>query len=273
MKDDGIEPNPIHKPGYRLEIHDEFDGGALNPDLWLPYYLPHWSSRKRSAAQYKLQDSTLILYIDEHHQPWCPEFDGDVKCSSMQTGIYAGPVGSAQGQHRFNKSCIVREAQTTQRLYTPLYGFFEVRVKAPPFAGSLGTLWMIGMEEKPEESGEIAMFELFGDQITPTASEIRYGIHPWQDASLVDAFYRETLPIDASQFHIYAVEWTPTHVDFYVDNVKRRTILQSPAYPMQFMLGTYDLPLEHKHHGDYPREFVIDYFRAYQPQGGYPLSR
>ncbi len=272
MTDQGIAPNPPHKSGYRLEINEDFNSNQLNTALWLPYYLPHWSARARSATQYQLKDSTLILHIDENQQPWCPEFDGDVKCSSLQTGIYAGPLGSAIGQHRFNKNCTVREAQPTQRLYTPMYGFFEVRVKAPAFAGSVATLWMIGFEEKAEESGEIAMFELFGDQITPTASEVRYGIHPWQDASLVDEFYRDTLPFDASQFHIYAIEWTPTHVDFYIDNVKQRRVMQSPAYPMQFMLGIYDIPIQNKPQDSYPRHFIVDYFRAYQPQGGYPKS-
>ena len=257
MKNNGIPGNPLEKPGYRLELSEEFDDDTLNTNVWIPYYLPHWSSRELSAARYKIQDSSLILYIDEDQKPWCPEFDGDVKCSSLQTGLYPG-------QHRFKKHCVVREAQQPSYLYTPLYGFFEARVKAPAFHGNLGALWMIGLEENPEESGEIAMFELFGDQITPTQSEVRYGIHSWQDPTLTEEFYRDTVMFNASEFHIYAIDWTPTHIDFYVDNVKRRTIFQSPAYPMQFMLGIYDLPIEDKYQGDYPREFVIDYFRAYQ---------
>jgi hypothetical protein len=263
-------PNPLHKPGYRLDIADEFDGDTLNTDLWLPYYLPHWSSRQRSATRYALADSALTLFTDADTQPWCPEFDGDVKCSSLQTGLYAGALGSPDGQHRFKPRCVVREAQPTQRLYTPLYGFFEVRVKAPALPNTVATLWMIGVEETPEESGEIAMFELFGDHITPAQSELRYGIHPWQDPTLTDEFYRETLPLDASDFHLYAIEWTPTHVDFYVDNQHLRRVGQSPRYPLQFMLGIYDLPTPDPRPTDTPKRFIIDYFRAYQPEGGYP---
>lgn len=264
MNPNGFPPNPLEKPGYILEFHDEFDGDCLNPDKWIPYYLPHWSSRERSSARYTLETGSLVLRIDEDHLPWCPEFDGEVKSSSIQTGVFAGPVGSPLGQHRFNDECVVREAQTTHRTYTPKYGYFETRIKAARFAGNLVTLWMIGFEEIPEESGEIAIFEIFGDQITPTASEVRYGVHPWGDATLSEEFYREIVPIDAAMFHIYAVEWTPTHIDFYIDNIHRRTILQSPAYPMQFMLGIYELPFEDKHSGDYPRRFMIDYFRGYR---------
>ncbi|MCK1820710.1 hypothetical protein MTQ10_14085 [Streptomyces sp. XM83C] len=32
--------------GYALEVEDTFDGPRLNRRLWLPYYLPHWSSRE-----------------------------------------------------------------------------------------------------------------------------------------------------------------------------------------------------------------------------------
>lgn len=35
--------NPMAKPGYRLEFHDEFAGASLDTDKWLPFYLPQWS--------------------------------------------------------------------------------------------------------------------------------------------------------------------------------------------------------------------------------------
>lgn len=262
-------PNPLEKPGYMLEFHDEFEDGSLNLDKWIPYYLPQWSSRERSRARYSFEESALVLKIDAGHAPWCPEFDGEVKCSSLQTGLFAGPVGSSLGQHRFKEACVVREAQPTQRTYTPQYGYFEARVKAVASAKNMAALWMIGFEEVPEESGEIAIFEIFGDQITSITSEVRYGIHPWGDITLSDEFYRDVLPMDVTQFHIYAAEWTPTHIDFYVDNVKRRTIQQSPAYPMQFMLNIYELPGKDESSPQYPKQFVIDYLRAYQPVGGY----
>src|SRR3712207_632147 len=90
--------NPLMRPGYRLEWHDEFDGATLDTTKWLPYYLPHWSSRTQSTPNYLLRNGTLVLQITEDQQPWCPEFDGDTKASSIQTGVFAGPVGSTQGQ-------------------------------------------------------------------------------------------------------------------------------------------------------------------------------
>ena len=105
-------PNPVDKPGYRLEWHDEFDGFDLDTRKWFPYYLPHGSSKEQSTPHYTLRDDTLVLQITEDQQPWCPEFDGKVKASCVQTGLFAGPVGSKLGQLRFNPDLIVREAES-----------------------------------------------------------------------------------------------------------------------------------------------------------------
>lgn len=263
--------NPLEKPGYRLEFHDEFGGPELDTEKWLPFYLPHWSSRARSAPRYTFDNGNLILQITEDQPPWCPEFDGGMKCSSIQTGQFSGPVGSAIGQHRFNPACVVREAQTNGQLYTPQYGYFELRAKATMTSVNHAALWMIGYEDTPEKSGEIAICEIMGSHASSTSSRVGYGVHPWGDPTLKDEFYEDFFTIDSTHYHIYAVEWTPTHLDFYLDNVKTRTINQSPKYPMQFMLNIYERPSPETYDtGDlYPKTFTVDYFRAYQPDGGY----
>jgi Beta-glucanase/Beta-glucan synthetase len=260
--------NPLTKPGYILEWYDEFEGTELDTTKWLSYYLPHWSSRRISRPRYTLRDGTLVLQIAEDQQPWCPEFDGDVKASCIQTGLFAGPVGSNLGQLHFSPNLVVREAQTNVQLYTPIYGYFECRAKAVATPGNHVSLYMIGYETTPEKSGEINMFEIFGHDLSPASGKLNYGIHPWADPNLTDEFYQDALEVDATKFHIYALEWTPAFSDFYVDNRKIRRINQSPNYPMQFMLAIYELP-----GGDvsaaYPREFAVDYVRAYTPEGGY----
>lgn len=262
--------NPLRKEGYALEWHDEFESSILDITKWIPYYLPQWSSREKSKPNYRLQDGTLLLEITHDQQPWCPEFDGEVKASSIQTGLFAGPVGSKQGQLQFNPDLVVREAQMNTKLYTPRYGYFECRAKCSNVAGNHVSLWMIGYEETPEQSGEIAMFEVFGKDVDETSATVCYGVHPWGDTTLTDEFYRDLLEIYATAFHIYAFEWTPSHIDFYVDNQLTKRINQSPQYPLQMMLSIFELPGGDSH-APYPREFVVDYVRVYQPQGGYTI--
>jgi hypothetical protein len=98
---------PVSKAGYELEFEDTFDAGVLDETRWLPYYLPQWSSREASAARYATGGGTLRLCIEEDQPPWCPEFDGNIRVSSVQTGVFAGPVGSTNGQQHFRSDLVV----------------------------------------------------------------------------------------------------------------------------------------------------------------------
>jgi len=263
-----VPANPLEKQGYRLDFQDDFSGSALDETKWLPFYLPQWSSRELSQARYSLSGQSLNLHIEEEQLAWCPKYDGQIRVSSLQTGCFAGPEGSSVGQHKFNSQLTVLEEQQTVRYYTPQYGYFETRLKALPIAGYMVALWMIGFEEQPNESGEICICEIFGKEVTAESSQIGYGVHPFNDSTIVDEFYQDDVLIDASDYHIYAAEWTPNHIDFYIDNQKIRRIEQSPKYPMQFMLGIYELPdhLEQEPFNNiWPKIFEVDYVRGYQP--------
>lgn len=265
-------PNPLEKPGYSLEFGEDFQGASLDLNRWLPYYLPHWSSRSRSAARYSLPGNCLRLHIEAGQQPWSPEYDGGIRVSSLQTGCFSGPVGSPVGQHHFRPGLLVSEAQPATRLYTPRYGYFETRLRAVPIPGYLVTLWMIGFEDRLEHSAEICICEIFGHEMTEQSARIGYGLHPFGDPWIRDEFYRDAMPIHAAGYHIYAVEWTPAQVAFFIDNVKTKTLYQSPDYPMQFMLGLYEIP-DHLRpevqRAAWPVTAEVDYFRGYRPAAGY----
>lgn len=251
---------------FELEFEDTFEGGELDLNRWLPYYLPQWSSRERSAAHYKIDGSALRLLIEADQEPWCPDLDGEIRVSSLQTGAFAGPVGSELGQHRFNPAAVVREAQPNVRLYTPQYGRIELRAKASDDPQTMVALWMIGYEDEPERSGEICVCEIFGRDVRPHHAFVGVGVHPFGDRRIVDDFSRERVPCDAREFHVYAAEWTPNRVAFFVDGEIIKSVDQSPAYPMQLMLSIYELPPPEGAEPTrlYPKEFVVDYVRGYR---------
>ncbi|HEX2072349.1 MAG TPA: glycoside hydrolase family 16 protein [Geodermatophilus sp.] len=259
---------PATRPpeGYVLEVEDTFGGDVLDRDLWLPCYLPHWSSRAAAAARYRLDGGQLRLRVEEDQPPWCPEFDDGVRVSSLQTGLYAGPLGSPRGQHRFTPSAVVREEQHNVRLYTPRYGFFEIRARVSDDPATMAALWMIGYEDEPERSAEICVFEIFGRDVGAGGTAVGMGLHPFGDPALVEEFAAESLPIDAREFHVYAVEWTPDAVVLLVDGEPVKLVWQSPAYPMQFMLDVYAFPAADgaPPPGPWPKELVVDWFRGYR---------
>ncbi|MGB7791645.1 MAG: glycoside hydrolase family 16 protein [Terrimicrobiaceae bacterium] len=261
----------LDRTGYELEVEDRFDQPFLDERIWIPYYLPQWSSRRASAARYALGDGTLRLLIERDQPPWSPEFCGRLRVSSLQTGVFAGPVGSTIGQHHFRDGIVVREAQQNVALYTPQYGLFELEARALDDPASMVALWMIGFEDEPARSAEICICEIFGRDVGPLQTRVGMGVHPFGDPAITDEFAAETVGIDAREPHTYAVEWTPSDVAFYVDERLIKVVRQSPAYPMQFMLNIYEFADDAEFSragGVYPKMFVVEGFRGYRPIAG-----
>jgi hypothetical protein len=244
-----------------VSFRDDFDGRTLDESVWIPHYLPHWSSRAASAATYELADSELRLSIPPDQGPWCPEdHEEPLRVSGIQSGVYSGAVGSTVGQQPFRDGLVVREEQPARWGWTPHFGVLEVRARMELSPRSMASVWMVGIEDEPRRSGEICIFEVFGD--APDA--VGMGIHPFRDPALRDDFAAPRLPVDVTGFHVYAADWRSGHVDFFVDCERVRTVEQAPDYPMQMMIGVFDFPAKPAagaHAGHVPR-LVVDYVRA-----------
>ena len=247
---------------FELEFEDTFAGDELDRARWLPHYLPHWSSRERSAARYALGDGGLRLRIEADQEPWCPELDGPTRVSSLQTGAFAGPLGSAVGQHRFHPNAVVTEEQPDVRLYTPHYGRIEIRMSALDDPNAMVALWLIGYEDEPERSAEICVCEIFGSEVGADEALVGMGVHPFGDPAIADDFAKVRLRLDARELHDYAAEWTPGGVAFHVDGEQVREVAQSPGYPLQLMLGIYEFEPD-ADSGRYPKELAVESVRGY----------
>jgi len=241
--------------GYgRTEIHERFDTGALDEDVWTAAYLPAWSSAREAAATYALDDDGLHLTIPPSQPLWCPDLhDGPLRVSAVQSGNWSGPAGSPQGQQPFRDGLVVREAQPTRWGFTPHYGYVEVQCRATIPGRSMFSAWMVGLEDEPDRCGEICIVEVFGDTVTvgqdrvgqdggrPAAS-LGCGIKALRDPHLTQEFSASPHEIDVSTDHRFAVDWQPGRVGFLVDDVLVKTVHQAPDYPMQLILGVFEFP-------------------------------
>lgn len=252
--------NPPEKTGYTLEFADEFTGSTLDQTKWFPHMLPHWSSLEASKARYTLENGVLKLMITQDQDVWLKDSD---RASNLQTGHFSRGKGSNLGQFRYDPAFRVTQDLPILEHYLPKFGYIETRLKAVPVVGYHVALWLIGFDEP--DAGEIRVFEIHGGNIRADRSRIDYGILKWDDPNLVEECYEDVLPINAAEYHIYAIDWTPNHVDFYLDNQKIRRILQSPQYRMQLMLGVYERPHEIQPNdpAPFPRICEIDYLRGY----------
>ena len=110
----------------------------------------------------------------------------------------------------------------------------------------MASVWMVGIEDEPERSGEICIFEVFGETIAAEdgrgTADVGSGVHPFRDPALTDEFDAPRMPIDVSEFHVYAADWRPGRVDFLIDGEHVKTVAQAPDYPMQMMVAVFDFP-------------------------------
>jgi hypothetical protein len=226
---------------------DHFDGSSLDDEVWIPHYLPQWSSRADTAATYEVAGSELRLTVPADHGLWCAEdHDPPLRVSGIQSGVFSGEVGSTIGQQPYRDGVVVREFQPAHWGWTPEYGLLEVRARMELSPRSMAAVWMVGLEDQPRRSGEICIFEVFGDAISikdgvPTAA-VGMGVHPFRDPAITDDFAAPRLAIDVSEFHVYAADWRPGRVDFLVDGDQVRTVHQAPDYPLQMMVAVFDFP-------------------------------
>jgi hypothetical protein len=241
---------------------EEFDAPTLDMSVWLPHYLPAWSSRAQTAATYELRDSCLTLSIPPDQGLWVPaEHPTPLRVSGIQTGNFSGPVGSTIGQQPLDGGSVVREEQETFWGFTPLYGRLEMRARMVISPRSMAAWWMVGLEDRPERCGEICVVEVFGDAVEPgRSSEVGMGLKKIRDPALSQDFAAPRLPIDVAEFHDYAVDWTAERAEFFLDGELVRTCPRPPAYPMQMMVAVFDFPDRSTGVDEVP-QLVVDHLR------------
>ena len=226
-------------------FRDDFDGSTLDESVWLPHYLPAWSSREASAASLRLQDSCLVLDVPVDHPVWCPgDHEPPLRVSGVQSGSFSGPVGSTRGQQRFREGQVVREEQPRLEGWLPASGHVEVRCRMTLSPRSMGALWLSGFEDDEDQlqCGELCVVEIFGRSVRDGSCEVGVGIKAFRDPALTQDFDAPRLPIDPADFHTYAVDWNADYAVFSVDGQEVRRCPHPPTYPLQVMIAVYDFP-------------------------------
>lgn len=159
----------------------------------------------------------------------------------------------------------------TENLKEFKYGMLKVRAKLPSSAGTWPAIWMLGSNFDTAGwpyCGEIDIMEQTGTN----KNEVLATCH-WYDAnSRSTASYglKTTISNAASQFHVYAMEWSETFIKMYVDDVKYYEIALNNNLPFNndFFL-IMNIAMGGTLGGNVPSGFSqdtmeIDYVRLYQ---------
>jgi beta-glucanase (GH16 family) len=159
-----------------------------------------------------------------------------------------------------------------------LYGRVEVRAKIPTGYGSWPAIWMMGTDITTKgwpECGEVDIMENVGYE----PDTIYATVHTpgsVNDPGRVAKGGHATVPAPYADFHVYAVEWHPDRLDFFVDDTQYFSYRKDdryPAYwrfnkPFHILLNTAIGGTWGGAHGIddaiFPLKYFIDYVRYYQ---------
>ncbi|NBD24810.1 carbohydrate-binding protein [Paenibacillus glycinis] len=239
---------------WRLVWSDEFDGANGSPPDPGKWGYDIGGSGWGNNEKQNYTDSTKNAYLDG---------TGHLVIKAIRENSNGMPYSSA------------RLVSTNKGDWT--YGKFEARAKLPRGKGMWPAIWMLPTDWKYGAwpiSGEIDIMEQRGSDPLKVMGTIHFG-NPWK---YIGSSY--TLPDEG--YHVYAVEWEPNEIRWYVDGNLYQTRQASEWYSSG---GPSPAPFNQRFHfllnlavggnfdGDpdgstsFPQTMTIDYVRAYARDG------
>lgn len=169
---------------------------------------------------------------------------------------------------------------TTQFKGDWTFGRFEIRAKLPNTQGIWPAFWLLpsrGRYGSGPPGGEIDIMELIGSEPSRSYATLHYGNPPERSSGYYDLSGGKTF---ADDFHIFALEWEPDEIRWYLDDTlfhtasewftSARKDAQFPApYDQDFYLivnvavgGHW--PGSPDETSIFPQMMYVDYVRVYQ---------
>jgi beta-glucanase (GH16 family) len=250
------------RPGWTLTWSDEFngtDGSPVDTSKWVTetggngwgnQELEYYTTRPDNAFQ---QGGNLVIKAIQEK--------------------YTGKDGVTRD---YTSARLKTEGRFSQK-----YGRFEARIKIPQGQGIWPAFWMMGDDlgklDWPK-CGEIDIMENIGKEPTLVHGTI-HGPGYSGDKGIGSQFSLPDNARFADDFHIYAVEWEPKAIRFYVDDH-----LYATRSPTELPKGTkwaYDHPFfmllnvavggswpgNPDATSQFPQTMLVDYVRVYKRSG------
>jgi beta-glucanase (GH16 family) len=185
-------------------------------------------------------------------------------------------------------------------LFSKKHGRFEFRAKLPTGQGIWPALWLLPQDEKYggwAASGEIDVLEAKGQEPNKVLGTLHFGSR-WPANTQASKDYVLPDRGTIADFHVYALEWEPGEIRWYVDGrlystqsfwwsssksdgakgAKPAREADLNAWPAPFDQPFYliinlavggQFPGKPDKTTEFPAEMLVDYVRVYDKMGGY----
>ena len=279
--------------GWKLVWSDEFNGNSLDRSKWdyaigngfYDYNTNTWiSGWGNNELQYYTKDPANVFVKEGKLHIRA------VKESYMRCGYTSGKLQSRK--------------KDGSVLFAKKYGRFEFRAKLPTGQGIWPALWLLPQDEKYggwAASGEIDVMEAKGQEPNKVLGTLHYGSRwPTNAHSGKEYFFPNKGTM--ADFHVYAVEWEPGEIRWFVDGhqyakqnfwwstgktdgtkgAQPKKASDLHPWPAPFDQRFYiimNLAVGGRFPGNpnattrFPAEMVVDYVRVYDRVGGYGKVR
>lgn len=226
-----------NESGWTLTWSDEFSGSSLDTSKW-----------------------TAVANCGDHRndEQQCYTADDISVANGM---LVVTSEKRSQGGYAYTSGAVKTDTKFTQA-----YGRFEFRAMLPTGGqGVWPTLWMYPPNQWPPE---IDVLEAVNNMSTIYMT-YHWGTEasPQQDSSIA------TVGTPSTAFHVYAAEWEPGAIRWYIDNVLVKTYTGSAvtSVPMQVYINTAlggSFPGNVDASTVFPQKMQVDYVRVYTKNSG-----
>ncbi len=252
----GDKDSPPLVPGKWLRIFtDEFDGQALDTNLWTNCYW--WNDNGCT----NLGNNELEWYMP-----------ANIKVSDGHLRLIARPenVTGYKGRTFKYTSGMVTTGRDYRELPRPprfsfQYGLVEIRARLPGGKGIWPALWLLPSTRKSRP--EIDIMEVLGDAPKQLEMHFHYTDATGKGRSTGQAAQTTDLTKD---WHVYGLRWEPDAIVWYLDGVEKWRYSAAANIPREDMYLLMNLAVGGNWPGApdektrFPAEFLIDYVRVWQ---------
>lgn len=265
---------------YAMVFHDEFEGNSLDTAKWFTFY-PYGPKSQLDSCSFCRSHVSNNVYLDEN----CEVHDGKLY-------LKADKVDAEWFGKKYNHTSAMVHSRQTFNTYSK----YEIKCQLPKGSQQWPSFWIFGWNT------EIDVFEF----ICKGTRKPEFSIHNWLKPYCADqkriergspCYSNVSGVIDfgidfSSDFHTFTVEYEPTIIKFYIDDImiryvpkfydlQRRPITSCKIKPGEYFMDAafpnYGEPVQviaaqsicwkHKEKKPiFPNFMVVDYIRVYQKE-------